>query len=169
MAYSNVFAGVALAAMTLGLAACGGAPGENGEGTAPAAADAPPVIEERHENFEAIGDAFKAIRGQLEGDAPDFGVIATSASDINTRAKMIEGHFPEGTGRDQGFDTEALPTIWEKPDEFSAAAQKLVEESATLASMASGQGVEAAAIGEQVKAMGGACKNCHDTFRLDDD
>jgi cytochrome c556 len=159
--------GAAVAALSLGIVACGGEAAE--ETTAAATAEEPAVIEERQENFESIGDAFKAIRGQLEGGAPDFGVIAASASDINTRAQMIEGHFPEGTGRDQGYDTEALPTIWEKPEEFSAAAQKLVDESAKLAAMAGEAGVEAAAIGEQVKAMGGACKNCHDTFRLDDD
>ncbi len=167
MAVSRMMRGAAVAAFSLGVVACGGEAAE--EATTTAAADEPAVIEERHENFESIGDAFKAIRGQLEGGAPDFGVIAASASDINTRAQLIEGHFPEGTGRDQGYDTEALPTIWEKPVEFSAAAQKLVEESATLAAMASAEGAEAAAIGEQVKAMGGACKNCHDTFRLDDD
>jgi cytochrome c556 len=158
---------VPVAALGL-LAACGG---ETASEDAPtvAAADEPAVLKERHDNFESIGDAFKAIRGQLEGGSPDFGVIAASASDINTRAQMIESHFPEGTGRDQGYDTEALPTIWEKPEEFSAAAKKLIEESAALAAMAGEPGANAAAIGEQVKAMGGACKNCHDTFRLDDD
>lgn len=158
----RLFVAVTLAAV---LAACSGGSESEGSEAAPAAAE-PAVLKERHDNFEAIGDAFKAIRGQLEGGAPDFGVIAASATDINTRAKLIEGHFPEGTGRDQGYDTEALPTIWEKPEEFAAAAQKLVDESATLITTA--EGGDAAAVGEQVKATGGACKNCHDTFRLDD-
>ena len=152
------------------LAACsGGTPGDAPAEDGAATTAEPPVIKERHDNFEAIGDAFKAIRGQLEGGAPDFGAIAASASDINARAQKIEGHFPEGTGRDQGFDTEALATIWEKPDEFAAAATKLVDESAKLAALAGEAGADAATVGEQVKAMGGACKNCHDTFRLDTD
>ena len=134
---------------------------------APAAAAAEPaVIEERQDNFEAIGDAFKAVRGELEKDAPDFTLIAAKASDINTRAAKIEDHFPAGTSVDDGFDTEALAAIWQKPDDFKAAAQKLVDESAKLASLA-GEG-DKAAVGAQAMTMGGACKGCHDNFRLDD-
>ncbi|MEA1619363.1 cytochrome c [Erythrobacter sp. T5W1-R] len=133
---------------------------------APAAAAEPAVIEERQDNFEAIGDAFKAVRGELEKDAPDFTLIAAKASDINTRAAKIEGHFPAGTSVDDGFDTEALAAIWQKPDDFKAAAQKLVGESAKLASLA-GKG-DKAAVGAQAMTMGGACKGCHDNFRLDD-
>jgi cytochrome c556 len=127
----------------------------------------PAVLKERHDNFEAIGDAFKAVRGELEKDTPDFALIAASATDINTRAGNITNHFPAGTSVDDGYDTEALATIWEKPEEFSAAAQKLVDESAQLAAVA-GEG-DKAAVGAQAMTMGGACKICHDTFRLDDD
>ena len=133
---------------------------------APTAAAEPAVIEERQDNFEAIGDAFKAVRGELEKDAPDFTLIAAKANDINTRAAKIEGHFPAGTSVDDGFDTEALAAIWQKPDDFKAAAQKLVDESAKLASLA-GEG-DKAAVSAQAMTMGGACKGCHDNFRLDD-
>ena len=60
MAYTKVFSGLALVAMSLSLAACGGTPGEGGEGAA-SSEPAPPVIEERQANFKAIGKAFKAI------------------------------------------------------------------------------------------------------------
>lgn len=167
MGLRTLFSSAALAALSVTLVACGGEPtSESGAEIAQTSAAEPAVIEERHDNFEAIGDAFKAIRGQLEGSSPDLGVIAASATDINTRAQRIEGHFPEGTGRDQGYDTEALPTIWEKPEEFAQASQKLIDESAALITLA--EAGDTAAIGDQVKAMGGACKNCHDTFRLDD-
>ena len=134
---------------------------------APAAADEPAVLKERHDNFEAIGDAFKAVRAELEKDTPDFGVIAAKATEINTLGGKIEGHFPAGTSVDDGYDTEALATIWEKPEEFKAATQKLLDESAKLAELAPGS--DKAAVGAQVMALGGACKNCHDTFRLDDE
>jgi cytochrome c556 len=129
--------------------------------------DAPAEIAQRQDTLEGIGDSFKAIRGQLEGDAPDFAVIEESATDINRRANELEGLFPEGSGRDAGWDTEALATIWERPDEFAAAHQKLLDESATMITVASTG--DAALVGEQVKTLGGACKNCHDDFRLDDD
>lgn len=158
----RLFAAASLAAT---LAACSGGGGEE---AAPAGAkEAPPIIKERHDNFEAIGDAFKAVRGELEKDAPDFTLIAAKAGDINTRAQKIADHFPAGTSTADGFDTEALPAIWEKPEEFKAAAQKLVDESAKLGTVAAGG--DKAAVGAQAMAMGGACKGCHDRFRLDDE
>lgn len=151
------------------LAACSGEGASDGAASADAAAPAgevPAVIKERHDNFEGIGDAFKAVRGELEKSTPDFTLIAAKASDINTRAAKVGGHFPEGTSVDDGYDTEALATIWEKPEEFSAAAQKLVDESAKLMTIAA-EG-DKAATSAQAMAMGGACKGCHDQFRLDD-
>lgn len=151
------------------LTACSGEGASDTAASGDAAAPAgyvPPVLKERHDNFEGIGDAFKAARGELEKDAPDFTLIAAKASDINTRAQLIQTHFPAGTSRADGFDTEALPSIWEKPEEFAAAAQKLVDESAKLVTVA-GEG-DKAATGAQAMAMGGTCKGCHDQFRLDD-
>lgn len=146
------------------LAACGG---EAGEAPSAPEGDAPPEIELRHDNFEAISDSFKAIREQLEGGSPDMAAIEAAATDIHDRAGRLDGHFPEGSGRDVGWDTEALPTIWEKPEEFEAAKAKFLEESATMMTVAASG--DAAAVGAQVKELGGSCKNCHDTFRLDDD
>lgn len=166
MAYSRLLTSVAMATSTLVLAACGDMPGEDGGGTAPAS-PAPPAIEERQANFEAMGKAFKAIRTQLEGDSPDMATIATAATDLNAAALKIEGYFPEGTSVDDGYDTEALATIWEKPEEFAAAHQRLVDESAKMITIA--EGGDPAAVADQVGAIGGSCKNCHDTFRLDTD
>lgn len=152
---------ISTAALACILAACSNQTPDEGS----AASAEPAVIQERQDNFEAIGDAFKAVRGELEKGTPDFTLVAAKAADINTRATKITGYFPEGTGIDAGYDTEALATIWEKPEEFAAAHQKLVDESAKLASLAA-QG-DAAAIGAQAMVMGGSCKNCHDDFRLD--
>lgn len=162
------------AALAGALAACSNEAPADAPAEAPAAApadgaaiDPAAVIKERRDNFEGIGKAFKAVRGELEKDAPDFALIAASATDINTRAMKIEGHFPAGTSVDDGIKTEALPAIWEKPAEFSAAAKKLVDESAKLTELAAGG--DKAAVGAQAMAMGGACKGCHDKFRLDDE
>jgi cytochrome c556 len=156
------------AAMAATLAGCsgGGTSDTAASGDATLTGEVPPVLKERHDNFEAIGDAFKAVRGELEKDAPDFTLIAAKATDINARAAKIETHFPAGTSVDDGYKTEALPTIWQKPEEFKAAAQKLVDESAKLVSVAGGG--DKAAAGAQAMAMGGSCKGCHDQFRLDD-
>lgn len=150
--------------LALLLAACGG---EEADAPAAPVGDEPAAIDERQDNFEAISDAFKAIREQMDSGSPDLAAVQEAAADINTRAGLIGNYFPEGSGYDAGWDTEALPAIWEKPEEFAAAQQKLVDESAKLAELAAAG--DAAAVGKQVGAMGGACKNCHDSFRLDTD
>lgn len=137
------------------------------EVTTAAETDAPPVIEQRQDNFEEISDSFRAIRGELEKEQPDLAVIVASAETINADAMKIEGFFPEGTSIDDGYDTEALATIWEQPEEFAAAHQRLV--SASEEFLATANEGDVAAIGEGVGQLGGACKNCHDTFRLDDE
>ncbi|MBV7266638.1 c-type cytochrome [Erythrobacter ani] len=165
----NRFHTVRLSAITASLvllAACGGEAGTEPEETAAAEAE-PAVIEERQENYEAIGDAFKAIRGQMESGEPDFAEIEAQATDINARAQRITGYFPSGTSVDAGYDTEALMTIWEEPAEFETAAQNFVDASAALVTAAASG--DAAAVGEQAKEMGGTCKACHDKFRLDTD
>ncbi|MEL6876528.1 MAG: cytochrome c [Pseudomonadota bacterium] len=171
MTFSRISRPVFALALVGALAACGETADDTGEGEA-IEGDAEmisevAVIEARQTNFEEIGDEFKAIRGQLEGGAPDFVLIEAAANTINTNAQKVPDFFPEGTGIDSGADTEALESIWEKPEDFAAAHQKLVDTSAALA-VAAATG-EMAAVGEAVKTMGGSCKGCHDNFRLDKD
>lgn len=149
------------------LAACGSEVEVDSEDGAVAATEEPPVIDERQANYKGISDSFKVIRTELESDAPDFASIEASATDINERAQLISGYFPQGTSVDDGFDTEALPTIWEQPAEFENATQNFVEASATMVALAS-QG-DAGVIGAQVGELGGTCKACHDKFRLKTD
>lgn len=169
---SNRIATTALSALalSLSLSACGETAEETATPETEATAEAPAgevdVVKARHDNFEEIGDAFKAIRGQLEG-TPDFEVIQANATIINTNAQKVSGYFPEGTGPASGADTEALETIWEKPEEFSAATDKLVTASETMLA-AAGSG-DPAQVGAAVKELGGSCKNCHDQFREEDD
>jgi cytochrome c556 len=149
------------------LAACGGTAEKASEGDKTAAAEAPPAIKERQENFKGIGKSFKEIRKQLESGSADMAAIETAAADINTRAQKIEGLFPAGTSLDDGFDTEALPAIWAKPADFKRAATNLVEASAGLKTAAAAG--DAATVGNSVKLMGGTCRACHDKFRKEDD
>lgn len=146
------------------LAACATEPAEE---TPAAAGPEPAIIAERQDNFEAIGDSFKAIRTQLESGSPDNAAMLNAATELNAAAQKIEGHFPAGTSVDDGYDTEALATIWEKPQEFRAAHEMLVERSAEMVRLA--EAGDPAAVEAYVKELGGACKNCHDTFRLDTD
>ncbi len=142
----------AVSLLALGLTACG-----NPDTPAGRAADA------RHENFEAIGDAAKAVADELKESSPDLPKIQTAAATINGFAPKVESWFPAGSGPADGIKTDALQTIWEKPAEFTQAADKFVAEAAKFQALA--QAGDVAAIGEGMKALGGACKGCHDKFR----
>ncbi len=138
--------------LALGLAACGQPDTPGGK-----------IAHERHENFEAIGDAFKVVADQLKATAPDVAKIQAAAATINGFAPKVEGWFPVGSSKADGVKTDALATVWSKPDEFKQAAAKFVDEAGKFDGLAKAGDV--AAIGEGMKALGGACKNCHDTFR----
>jgi len=160
----RLFAAAAFAGLLASLAG-GGAGSVAAQGQAASASRAQAAITARQEHMKAIGGAFKALRGELEKAGPDFALIAAKASDINARARKVGGLFPAGTGNADGFKTTALPTIWKNPAGFKAASQKLVDESAKLASLAGQR--NKAAVAAQAGAMGGACKGCHDQFRTE--
>ncbi len=143
---------VAAPLLALAVAACG-----NPDTPAGRAAD------ERHENFEAIGDAAKAVADQLKESAPDVAKIQAAAATINGYAPKIESWFPAGSGPADGIKTDALQAIWEKPAEFKAETVKFATEAAKFQTLA--QAGDVAAIGAGMKALGGTCKSCHDKFR----
>lgn len=157
--------------LALGLSACGG-----GE-TNPAADDTGSMvlengmsvranIETRQENLKEMGGAMKTITDQLKLEEPDVDAIYASAQTIEGHAANIGDWFPAGTGPDSGVETEALPNIWESPDDFAAAVAQLQNASSAFEDIAVTRDVQAVAGG--VPALGGACKNCHDQFREDD-
>ena len=161
---------IALAAFALPLGGCGETADDpavaEGETDVLAAPADPDVVKVRHDNFEEIGDAFKVIRSELEESSPDFDAIQANARIIADNAVLIPEHFPEGTGPGSGADTEALDTIWERPEDFSAATERMI--GATRTMLAAADSRDAATVQEAVKELGGACKNCHDQFRKDD-
>lgn len=140
--------------LALALAACGGprTPGET-------------AAHDRHERFEAIGAAFKAVGDELKKDAPDLARIRENAAAIDRQAPQVKTWFPAGSGPQDGVDSDALAAVWQQPDEFQKAAARLVEASGAL--NAAAQSGDLAAVRGAVPPLGAACKNCHDRFRED--
>lgn len=168
MARSRTLSILTAASAVALLAACGGEATDATEETITTQVDAPAEIEQRQENFKAIGDSFKAIREQLETDAPDFAVITPAAADINERLQRLPDLFPEGTSMEAGYDTEALATIWEDPEGFAEVAEQAVAASGDM--MAAAATGDPEAVGGQVGNLGlNACKACHDKYRVDDE
>jgi cytochrome c556 len=120
----------------------------------------------RHQNFKQLGGAFKAIFDELKKDAPDKALISANAQKMNTLASQEASWFPKGSGPEAGVKTGAKPVIWTDPQGFAAAIQKLQSETGKLQQVAAAGDISA--IKAQAQATGGACKNCHDKFRVPD-
>ena len=92
--------------------------------------------------------------------------IGEAANSIAKLAPDLPNWFPAGSGPD-AVKTEAKANIWEQPEEFKAAAEKLISASANFAAAASAGDVEGTKA--QIMSLGGACKNCHDQFREEEE
>ncbi|HUQ09245.1 MAG TPA: cytochrome c [Steroidobacteraceae bacterium] len=119
------------------------------------------IQKERHEHFEALGDAFKAVRDNTKG-SPDFAALDKAVVVIEKASKDMGNWFPQGTGPEAG-KTRALPEVWSKSADFSAAQKQFAEKVPALSAAVKAK--DADAVGKAFKDVGGACKNCHETFR----
>lgn len=124
------------------------------------------IMHERHENFETIGEAFKTIRDQVRSRDADMQAISRSANTINELAQQLHTWFPAGTGPEAG-STHAKAEIWENKADFNAAAERLVVESGKFVALT--RTGDVSKIGGGIRGLGGACKNCHDSYRVDED
>ena len=111
-----------------------------------------------------LGPIVGMARGEVEFDAA---MAERNARRIAAIAPMIPDVFGAMDTREFDVTTEALPVIWDDMAEFSNKAAALVEAAGTFAETAAG-GDQAATLGG-LRSLGGACGNCHDTFRVDDD
>jgi cytochrome c556 len=128
-----------------------------------AAAD---VIKERQQGLKSLGEAFKTVRDELAG-GKDMAKIKTASATISKVANSMEHWFPAGSGGEAGVKTAAKPEIWQDSATFNSARQRLVSEAAKF-SQAANSG-DLAAVRGGVPGLGGACKNCHDNFRVKED
>lgn len=116
----------------------------------------------RHEHYEELGKAFKAVRDQMNANNPDFAALQKNAEFIHEASVDQQQWFPKGTGPEAG-KTRALPEIWSKPTDFEAAQKMLSDRAPKLLAAVKSKDVDA--VKAAFKETGGACKNCHDNFR----
>jgi cytochrome c556 len=125
-------------------------------------AGAQDIIADRQNEMKEFGKSmgtFKAVLIDKSGGS--LADVAAGAKEIAGDAGAIPDWFPEGTGEGK---TDAMPTIWEKPDEFAADARLLGELANKLASAA--EAGDATAATATFAAMGkDGCGGCHADFR----
>lgn len=129
------------------------------------AQDPAETIKKRQEAMKANGGAMKAINEFVEKGVGTPEDVQAKAEAIEQGSKQIVALFPAGTGMDDGVGkTGAKKEIWDKPDDFKAAAEKLgvlAEDLEDAAETGDKQSIADAfaALGKE------GCGGCHQTFR----
>lgn len=119
----------------------------------------------RQEMMKKVGGSVGAMAKMVKGEE-DFNAEAALAAlqTISDQMVTYTDHFPVGS--ETGFETEAAPAIWEKMDEFKAAAMALkVSADAGIANPPADLDGLKAVFGPLTK----NCGACHETFRLKKD
>jgi len=126
-----------------------------------AACTAKSPASEREELMEGVRDAAKPVGAMLKGEK-DFNAdtLQKSLAVFAAAADKLGSLVPEGS---EGG--EASPAIWDDPEGF-AAARKKWKETTAAAIEAAPQSLEAA--GPVMKPVMANCKNCHESYRVED-
>ena len=118
----------------------------------------------RHSVMKSLGNHTHAFFLIFSGKVDQPTQMSTHANAIAAIGAEIGTLFPPGSNVD---DSHALPLIWEEPEQFSEVAQNTEIATARLAAAAvSG---DRQAVAQAFRALGNACKGCHDRYREDDD
>lgn len=121
------------------------------------------VMEERSKLMKGMGGAMRTLKGFVEGR--NSAEEASAAADvIAAAAPKIPDVFPPNTGMGADPKSETKDVVWEKWDDFTAAAALLGDKAAALkTALASGDaGAVGAAFGDLGK---NGCGGCHRQFR----
>jgi cytochrome c556 len=123
---------------------------------------AKPLMNQRHEAMEEIGDAMKLITRELRAGSPDLTRVREGAGTIARLAPQVSGWFPPGSGPEAG-KTQAKAAIWQNPEDFAAKRNDFQQ--AAQRFNAAAQGSDLAAIRAAHAELGKTCKACHDLYR----
>ena len=119
------------------------------------------AIKYRKAALTVMAAHFGRVAGMAAGRIPfDAKAAADNAAIAEEMSKLPFVAFVDGS--DKG-DTKAKPEIWSDNAKFKAAAEKMQGEMTKLAAAAKSGNLDA--IKTAAGATGGACKNCHDSFR----
>jgi cytochrome c556 len=111
------------------------------------------------------GPLFAMAKGKMPYDAK---LAQTLANNLKLMLDLDNGRaWMKGTSnKEYADDTTALPKIWST---WPKIADYGKEYGKAVNKLASGAGNGREALGEGVKALGKACKECHDEFREEDE
>ena len=118
------------------------------------------IIKERQSIFSKNYKTAKRINSlSSNGSLDEAKILMIEMSD---NYKRLLDLFPENSKT--GFETEALPSIWENKDEFNLLMTKASSNMIELTSVIDGAEDMKATLG---KYMWSSCKSCHSKFRAE--
>ncbi len=122
------------------------------------------TIEARHGFMKMLAINMGQLAGMAKGEIGYDEDMAVAAA---TNIQALTGYdlpslFIAGTSSDENPESDALPVVWEKPEEFSNAFMQLREAAAGAPDAVKGG---QANVGPALQKLGTGCKNCHDTYR----
>ena len=123
----------------------------------------------RQQGFKDMGAAFKSIRDQFRRPKPVLVMLREYTKPLirYSREPVLDNWFPVGTGPEAGYETDALPVIWERFDEFSARWEDYIQAAERLQESINTRDLDA--VRTKARELGETCKGCHDTFRKPED
>lgn len=156
---SNLLSRFLLLALACGATACNGNP----DPAQAVAGDDP--RHERHELMESVKDAAKPVGLMLKGEAEfDADTLMASLKVFHDASGEFGDLFPPGS--ETGMDTEAAPAIWEDRAGFE---QALADWRAAVETALDAKPVSLEDAEPVVGPIFDACKNCHDTYRIEEE
>ena len=117
-------------------------------------------VQYRQHIMLAIGANLNAISDIFRYRLPFGGDIKVHAENMAGNVTLVRAAFEKQASSPQ---SRAKPALWANWEEFVKLADQLQSASAALAGAAATGDMNQ--IGTQVKAVGSACKACHDRFR----
>ena len=119
------------------------------------------TIKARKAMFKQNYSYAKKMSAAIKKD--DKETISDLAIKMSENYKKLIDYFPDDSK--DGFKTEALPSIWEKKEEFNALMMKAANEANDFSMMVNNL------MGDELKDLQkimiwSQCKSCHDKFRM---
>ena len=126
------------------------------------------AVQLRQHSFSELDTLYKSLGNAIRKGEPlqDNPAVQSAVAQLVSYAADLPQWFASGTGPESGADTDAKAEIWLEHADFDRKAEALRVESGRLLQIHA-QG-SAAAFGEQLEAVGVACKSCHKKYRVDD-
>jgi len=125
-------------------------------GFATSAIAADPSVEARQALMKSLGGAAKTLGGMAGGGAYDAAAAEAAKAALIAGAADIAAKYETNV---EDPDSESKPEVWTTWEDFLVKAKALGDAAAAL------DVASAETIGAGMGAIGGACKDCHTTYR----